>query len=69
MPSPFPVSFDLTDRLILNRTMARLTWAHGVDRAASILAGQDVETNADIANWLALGARAERRKQKNGEMT
>lgn len=37
---------------------ARLTACHGSKRSASILAGTDGETNADIAAWRNLGSRS-----------
>jgi len=37
-------------------TIARLTWAHGPERTAEIVAGRDAATNADIAAWRRLGA-------------
>lgn len=38
-------------------TLDHLTWAHGPKRAALILAGDDPETEADIACWRRMGAR------------
>lgn len=35
---------------------ARLSWAHGEERALRIIAGKDVETNDDIQAWHGLGA-------------
>lgn len=37
---------------------ARLAWRHGPEHTASILAGQDAPTNADLRAWRALGSRA-----------
>lgn len=39
----------------------RLRWRYGPERAASILAGTDPATNADIAKWNALGQPSEKR--------
>jgi hypothetical protein len=36
----------------------RLEWAHGPRRAAAIMAGEDLETQIDIAKWEALGRHA-----------
>lgn len=38
------------------RTLERLSWAHGRDRAQSIVAGRDIATETDIARWRTLGA-------------
>lgn len=35
----------------------RLIQAHGAERAAAILAGQDVKTNTDLLRWRDLGRR------------
>ena len=37
------------------RTMARLQWQYGPERAVAIVAGIDPATNADLAAWNALG--------------
>ena len=37
---------------------ARLSWRYGPERAASILAGQDAATKADIAAWKNIGNRS-----------
>lgn len=34
---------------------ARLSWAHGSERAAKIIAGEDLQAAADLAAWRALG--------------
>jgi hypothetical protein len=41
-----------------DNTLSRLQWAHGVERAASILAGIDPSTIADQAAWRGLGSRS-----------
>lgn len=38
------------------RTVERLTWQHGPDRAAAIIAGIDPSTIEDIAAWRRLGS-------------
>lgn len=40
-----------------DQTAARLAWAHGPERAKSIMAGTDEPTNRDIAAWRVLGQR------------
>lgn len=37
---------------------ARLTWRHGPERTADILAGRDERTRVDLARWRLLGLRA-----------
>lgn len=37
------------------RTIARLNWAHGAERAAAIVAGLDPRTAEDVASWRRLG--------------
>lgn len=41
-----------------NRLSLALAWRYGHEHAGRILSGHDPETNTDIANWRALGAKA-----------
>lgn len=34
---------------------ARLSWAHGSERAAAIIAGEDLQAAADLVAWRDLG--------------
>lgn len=40
------------------RTREHLRWAHGEDRAARIIAGDDIDTKLDVAMWRALGPKS-----------
>jgi hypothetical protein len=55
----FPPDFDKMDAVIRERTVARLKWRYGPERAAKIASGEDALTNLDIAKWRALGARGD----------
>lgn len=59
-PGIFPPDFDALDRVIRQRTIMRLAWQYGDERAEQIAADQDPLTNLDIARWNALGVRRER---------
>jgi hypothetical protein len=48
-------SYTVDLRECWNRLGRRLRWFHGLTRTASILVGNDPETNADLAKWRNLG--------------
>jgi hypothetical protein len=54
--SIFPPDFDFLDTVLRERTIAKLRWQYGDERAELITAGQDPRTNLDLAKWRALGA-------------
>lgn len=44
------------DEINSQRLHERLRWAHGDERAATIMAGNDPQTNADVERWNRLGS-------------